>query len=149
MEGAGEKRRTARKGKGLIALHRGHESNAEVSPQIKTPCGSSSVSRQHERLCSRACITTWLEACTAGETISRSGNECRRLSIESTEGRRRHFSRPQINLATPPQQAGYCECLLVGFGDNNTVKLTCGGIILCWFWRGGASSLGSHDILWY
>lgn len=55
-----EKLRMARKGKGLIALHRGHESNAEVSPQIKTPCGSSSVSRQHERLCSRACITTWL-----------------------------------------------------------------------------------------
>lgn len=56
----GEKLRAARKGKGLIALRRGHESNAEVSPQIKTPCGSSSVSRQHERLCSRACITTWL-----------------------------------------------------------------------------------------
>lgn len=56
----GGKLRAARKGKGLIALRRGHESNAEVSPQIKTPCGSSSVSRQHERLCSRACITTWL-----------------------------------------------------------------------------------------
>lgn len=58
--GRRQKPRTARKGKGLIALHRGHESNAEVSPQIKTPCGSSSVSRQNERLCSRACITTWL-----------------------------------------------------------------------------------------
>lgn len=35
----------ARKGKGLIALRRGHESNVEVSPRIKTPRGSGSVSR--------------------------------------------------------------------------------------------------------
>lgn len=57
-----ERGETERRGKakGLIALDRGHESNAEVSPQIKAPRGSSSVSRQHERLCSGACITTWL-----------------------------------------------------------------------------------------
>lgn len=66
VEWGGEERRERGKtewrgkAKGLIALHRGHESNAEVSPQIKAPCGSSSVSRQHERLCSGACITTWL-----------------------------------------------------------------------------------------
>lgn len=66
-------------------------------------CGSSSVSCQHCCLCSGAYITSWLLRHTVGKTISRSGNECTRLSIELTEGGRRHFSRPRINPTTPPQ----------------------------------------------
>lgn len=83
--------------------------------------GSSSAAlRQHGCLCSRAYITTWLQQRTEGKTISRSGNECTRLSIELTEGGGRDFSRPQINPATSPQQAMYSKCLPVAYGDNDS-----------------------------
>lgn len=53
--------------------------------------GSSSASRQHRCLCSRAYITTWLRRHTEGKTISRSGKECTRPSIEPTEGGGKRF----------------------------------------------------------
>lgn len=113
-------------------VHQGHESDAKVSPHIKTPWQQLSLTSTPLPL-QRSIHNNLATATHRGErqfpalAMTAHGRVLNRLEEEEEEQKGaggRDFSRPQINPTTPAQEAEHSKWLPVALCDNGAVKPT-------------------------